>query len=105
MQLQITSYVDRRESGRSKTHARSPLKDAPPAPSAQRNAFGLVIHSRYWLFIGLMMMVFYCVDATGEYILGSIVSDVLQKRFNRDAPVDSRSNNSSGGSIPDTSRW
>lgn len=33
------------------------------------------MRSRYLLLIGLMLMLFYCVDATGEYILGSIVSD------------------------------
>ena len=43
--------------------------------AAGSNAFALVIRNRYLLLIGLMLMLFYCVDATGEYILGRIVSD------------------------------
>ena len=34
-----------------------------------------MFHNRYLLAIGVMLMLFYCVDATGEYILGSIVTD------------------------------
>jgi ATP:ADP antiporter, AAA family len=39
-----------------------------------------VFRNRYLLFIGLMLMLFYCVDATGEYILGSIVTDRAAER-------------------------
>jgi AAA family ATP:ADP antiporter len=75
VQLQITSYVDRRESDPAKEPATAQTTHVVPAASVQSNAFALVIHNRYLLSIGLMLMVFFCVDATGEYILGSIVSE------------------------------
>ena len=78
VQLQITSYIDRRERERlARTAVRSP--DAHETPP-KHNAFALVFRNRYLLFIGLMLMLFYCVDATGEYILGSIVTDRAAER-------------------------
>jgi AAA family ATP:ADP antiporter len=82
IQLQITSYIERRE------HARTAAKAAVAAEStpkddqqpAGHNAFSLVLNNRYLLFIGIMLMLFYCVDATGEYILGSVVSDRAVER-------------------------
>ena len=73
-QFQITAYIDRH-------HRQDRASSAEPAaatknePAQAHNAFGLVFGNRYLLLIGLMLMLFYCVDATGEYILGSIVSD------------------------------
>ena len=74
-QFQITAYIDRH-------HRQDRASSAGPAgaatkdePAQAHNAFGLVFGNRYLLLIGLMLMFFYCVDATGEYILGSIVSD------------------------------
>ena len=71
VQLQITRMIDRRASltgtGRpTATHAEA---------SAKHNAFALVFRNRYLLLIGLMLMIFYCVDAMGEYILGSTVRE------------------------------
>jgi AAA family ATP:ADP antiporter len=71
VQLGITAAVDRRERGRSA--AERPAAKAEEAPPSGHNAFGLVLRNPYLLFIGLMLMVFYCVDATGEYILGTVV--------------------------------
>lgn len=75
LQLQITSLVDRREAGRSRPQPQPAHEGAAPPPAARRNAFALVLQNRYLLSIGLMLLLFFCVDATGEYILGSLVSD------------------------------
>jgi AAA family ATP:ADP antiporter len=75
LQLQITAYIDRRERGRIARAAGKKSEDDHGAAAAKHNAFALVFQNRYLLFIGLMLMLFYCVDATGEYILGSIVKD------------------------------
>jgi AAA family ATP:ADP antiporter len=78
VQLQITSYIDRRQRERlARTAVKAP--DAHETPP-KHNAFALVFRNRYLLFIGLMLMLFYCVDATGEYILGSIVTDRAAER-------------------------
>jgi ATP:ADP antiporter, AAA family len=71
LQLGITAAVDRRERGRAA--AERPAARAEEEPPSGHNAFALVFRNPYLLFIGLMLMVFYCVDATGEYILGSVV--------------------------------
>jgi len=68
LQLQITKIVDRRE----RNPAR-PQQEAAHKPAAPHNAFALVFRSRYLTLIGVMLMIFYCVDATAEYILGSVV--------------------------------
>jgi AAA family ATP:ADP antiporter len=71
LQLQITRVVDRR----SRT-ARTRRRDADqPDKTPHHGAFALVFRSRYLLLIGLMLMIFYCVDATGEYILGRVVRE------------------------------
>jgi ATP:ADP antiporter, AAA family len=75
LQLQITAWVDRRERGRSSSASHAASKADEQAAPSHSNAFALVLRNRYLLYIGLMLMVFYCVDATGEYILGSIVTN------------------------------
>jgi AAA family ATP:ADP antiporter len=72
LQLQITALVDRRSRKAAPDERQATAADEPAAP---HNAFALVLRNRYLLFIGLMLMIFYCVDATGEYILGSVVKD------------------------------
>ena len=74
LQLQITSYIDRLERGRARPAAEKPTPTADE-PTGKHNAFALVFQNRYLLFIGFMLMLFYCVDATGEYILGTIVKE------------------------------
>jgi AAA family ATP:ADP antiporter len=70
LQLQITRMVDRR-SRRTRALGQTPVDDK----ASPHNAFALVFRSRYLLLIGLMLMIFYCVDATGEYILGSVIRE------------------------------
>ena len=74
LQLQITRTVDRRV-GNAGTHRRTATEE----PGSRHNPFALVFRRRYLLLIGLMLMIFYCVDATGEYILGSLVRDQAVK--------------------------
>jgi AAA family ATP:ADP antiporter len=76
LQLQITNIVDRRE-----THARAPSRAPAPAtaPTAPHvNAFAMVFRTKYLLLIAFMLLLNATVDATGEYILGSIVKDAAQ---------------------------
>ena len=72
LQLQITKAVDRRVG-----NAAARRRAATPAPEAAstHNPFALVFRSRYLLLIGLMLMIFYCADATAEYILGRLVRE------------------------------
>jgi AAA family ATP:ADP antiporter len=72
-QMQVTAHVDRRESGRKRPHASETIESDHPAE--RHNAYALVFNNRYLLAIGVMLLLFYLVDATGEYILGSIVKD------------------------------
>jgi AAA family ATP:ADP antiporter len=76
LQLQITSLIDRREGGQTAHTKRAKAPAAgDTAPVESHSSFALVARSPYLLGIGVMLMLFYCVDATGEYVLGSIVSD------------------------------
>jgi AAA family ATP:ADP antiporter len=71
LELQITAYIDRRHVAASD---RSPqIRAAATQPGAKHNPFSLVFHSPYLLSIGVMLLVFYLLDATGEYVLGTIV--------------------------------
>jgi AAA family ATP:ADP antiporter len=79
-QLQLTNYIDR--------HTRD-HEDAPRPPTRKpdhaqtavkhSNAFAMVFRTPYLLLIALMLLFNSTVDATGEYILGSIVSDAAQE--------------------------
>ncbi len=73
LQLQLTAYVDRREARRRRLQPAVKLESDQPL--ASHNAYALVFNNRYLLLIGVMLLVFYLVDATGEYILGSIVKE------------------------------
>ena len=73
LQLQLTAYVDRREARRRRLQPAVKLESDQPLES--HNAYTLVFNNRYLLLIGVMLLVFYLVDATGEYILGSIVKE------------------------------
>jgi ATP:ADP antiporter, AAA family len=70
LQLWLTNYIDRRERGR-----RPPpgAKKANAAPA--QNAFAMVFKTRYLLLMALMILVINWINATGEYILGSIVKE------------------------------
>ena len=75
-QLLVTNYVDRRKGARQGS-------DAVPAPVAAESsggsAFAMVFRSRYLLLIALMLMLLNLVNTTGEYILGSVVTETVQK--------------------------
>jgi AAA family ATP:ADP antiporter len=73
LQMQVTAYVDRRESGRKRPQRTDTIESDHPAQ--RHNAFALVFNNRYLLGIGVMLLLFYLVDATGEYILGSLIKD------------------------------
>jgi AAA family ATP:ADP antiporter len=71
LQLLLTNHIDRRERGR-----RPPLARARKAHAAPpTNAFAMVFKTRYLLLIALMILVVNWINATGEYILGSIVKE------------------------------
>ena len=74
VQLLITNYVDRTERARrpQAAAAASPVKKtAAPA----QNAFAMVFKTRYLLLMALMILFINWINATGEYILGSIVKE------------------------------
>jgi AAA family ATP:ADP antiporter len=71
VQLVLTNYIDRQERGR-----RSPavaVKKTSAAPA--QNAFAMVFKTRYLLLMALMILIINWINATGEYILGSIVKE------------------------------
>jgi AAA family ATP:ADP antiporter len=80
-QLQITNYVDRWSSAH-EDEARPPTRksDSDESKVKHSNAFALVFRTPYLLLIAFMLLLNATVDATGEYILGSIVSDAAQAR-------------------------
>jgi AAA family ATP:ADP antiporter len=80
-QLQVTNYVDRHTSGHEDA-PKPPSKKAEAATAAgtHTNAFALVFRTPYLLLIAIMLLLNATVDATGEYILGSIVTDAAQAR-------------------------
>jgi AAA family ATP:ADP antiporter len=68
-QLLLTNYIDRSERDRRPQAARARKIDAAPAV----NPFAMVFRTRYLLLMALMILVINWVNATGEYILSSIV--------------------------------
>jgi AAA family ATP:ADP antiporter len=75
-QLQITAYVDRCERRRSAAGPTSTVhREESEKAGAPHNAYSLVFRNPYLLGIGIMLMFMFLVDATGEYILGTIVRD------------------------------
>jgi AAA family ATP:ADP antiporter len=75
----VTNYVDRHASDHEDA-PKPPTKKAEPKHEADthENAFAMVFRTPYLLLIAIMLMLNSTVDATGEYILGSIVSDAAQ---------------------------
>ena len=75
-QLLLTNYIDRREQHR---RQRKPASVSVPAKaSTSSNGFAMVFRSRYLLLIAIMLMLLNLVNTTGEYILGSIVTDAAK---------------------------
>jgi len=77
-QLVLTNYLDRRGPGHAAMPAATKGGTAPPKTSGS-DAFALVFKTRYLLLMALMLMLLNWVNTTGEYILGSIVTDSVSK--------------------------
>ncbi len=76
-ELLLTNYIDRTERSRRLAAQAAKATSAPaakPRPPAQ-NAFAMVFKTRYLLLMALMILFINWINATGEYILGSIVKD------------------------------
>ena len=75
-QLQLTNYIDRRTDDAPVP----PASKSAEEPTRHTNAFAMVFRTPYLLLIAFMLLLNATVDATGEYILGRIVSDAAQAR-------------------------
>jgi AAA family ATP:ADP antiporter len=71
LQLLLTNHIDRIERGRRPRVQRVTNPKAAPVD----NAFAMVFRTRYLLLMALMILVVNWINATGEYILGSIVKE------------------------------
>jgi AAA family ATP:ADP antiporter len=71
LELLFTNYVDRPE--RARRPAAAPVKKVKAAPA--ENAFAMVFGTRYLLLMAFMILFVNWINATGEYILGSIVKE------------------------------
>jgi ATP:ADP antiporter, AAA family len=71
LQFQITSYVDRHRPAHT---APADMTASISAKSSQQgNAFALFFRNHYLVSIGVMVLTFYLLDTTSEYIVGTIV--------------------------------
>ena len=77
LSLVVFNVIDARERlvGKGRSETRS-----PEAPIGDGNAFGLVMRSRYLLLIAALILLLNWVNATGEYILSSIVQRAAEER-------------------------
>ena len=77
LSLVVFNVIDARERliGRGRSGTRS-----PEAPIGDGNAFGLVMRNRYLLLIAALILLLNWVNATGEYILSSIVQRAAEER-------------------------
>jgi ATP:ADP antiporter, AAA family len=71
LELLLTNYIDRTE--RARRPAAAPIKKVKAAPA--QNAFAMVFKTRYLLLMAFMILFINWINATGEYILGSIVKE------------------------------
>jgi ATP:ADP antiporter, AAA family len=71
LELLLTNYIDRTE--RARRPAAAPVKKVKAAPA--QNAFAMVFKTRYLLLMAFMILFINWINATGEYILGSIVKE------------------------------
>jgi ATP:ADP antiporter, AAA family len=74
LELLLTNYIDHEERGR-----RAPVAKTVKAAAPATNAFAMVFKTRYLLLMALMLMFANWINATGEYILGSIVKEHATK--------------------------
>ena len=71
----ITRIVDAREGRRAARGAAAP----PEQPIGGEGGFTLVLHDRYLLLIGLLVLVLNLVNSNGEYILGKTLTQIAQQ--------------------------
>jgi AAA family ATP:ADP antiporter len=76
--LMLFNVIDARERSEV-TAARQPA--AVEAPIGDGNAFALVLRNRYLLLIGVMVLLLNWVNATGEYVLSSIVQRAAEEQI------------------------
>jgi AAA family ATP:ADP antiporter len=74
--LIVFNVIDLRE--RSRGHRRGVTEK--DAQIGRGSAFGLVLHNRYLLLVAVMILLLNWVNATGEYILSSIVQRAAEER-------------------------
>jgi AAA family ATP:ADP antiporter len=74
--LMLFNFIDLRASKPARAPAKKP--DATEAPIGDGNAFALVLRNRYLLLIAALIFLLNWVNATGEYILSSIVSQAAE---------------------------
>ena len=74
IQLLLTNYIDRVERAR-----RPPVQHTPKTAAIPTDKpFSMVFKTRYLLLMAMMILVINWINATGEYILGSIVKEHAQ---------------------------
>ena len=71
----ITRIVDARAGRRAARGAAAP----PEQPIGGEGGFTLVLHDRYLLLIGLLVLVLNLVNSNGEYILGKTLTQIAQQ--------------------------
>ena len=76
--LMLFNFIDlrTRDGAAARAHARA--KAAPEKPIGDGNAFALVLRNRYLLLIAALIFLLNWVNATGEYILSSIVAEAAE---------------------------
>ena len=71
--LMLFNFIDLRASAAAAARARARTKAPPEPPIGDGNAFALVLRNRYLLLIAALILLLNWVNATGEYVLSSIV--------------------------------
>jgi len=75
--LMVFNLIDARE----RAEGLAGRRRAEEAPIGNGNAFALVLRNRYLLLIGAMVLLLNWVNATGEYVLSSIVQRAAEERI------------------------
>ncbi|MGZ9032383.1 MAG: NTP/NDP exchange transporter [Burkholderiaceae bacterium] len=76
--LMLFNAIDAREQGDA---LHRPQSASTEAPIGDGNPFALVLRNRYLLLIGMMVLLLNWVNATGEYVLSSIVQRAAEDRI------------------------
>ena len=76
--LMLFNFIDLRAGAGASAPRPSKNQPVPEAPIGDGNAFALVLRNRYLLLIAALIFLLNWVNATGEYILSSIVSQAAE---------------------------